>query len=411
MNAQPQRFTAIARGLLMTLLAIFSVGVSSCFDDRIPNPIDRVKLVDAIRIGSVTQKLMKDIMATKPEFSGLINYIQHDITLYRIIYKTEFKGKTIQASGLISLPKGLENAPIMSAQHGTIFAENSAPSNFLVNVLTGGQVGFELFGATGFITVIPDFIGYGRSGNIVHPYFDRALTASATIDMLIASKEFLTENNLTFSDKLFLFGYSEGGFATLATLRELEENSTYGISVTASAAGAGGFDIQGIMDHVLHLETHPEPGFLGYVVRSYNETYEWKRPYTDFFKEPYASRIEDGLLDGNYTKEEVNERLTTKLDSLLNPSFEANLTNGSDTLVLKAMEQNSVHNWVPQGKVRLYHSPQDEVLTITNTINTYNNMLSLGAKDLEFVQLGGTSHATAALKMIEEVMPWFISLK
>jgi pimeloyl-ACP methyl ester carboxylesterase len=406
-------FSKTTRSALALIGLLSLAWLAGCGPENAIDPTEnRVKLEHYVKLTTISKSVIRGVSAQNDVFAQLTPFMDYDMTLYRVIYKTNYLGEEILASGLVSIPQGVEEAPpLLSAQHGTIFGDNAAPSNFVVNLLTGGVLGLELFGAAGYITIVPDFIGYGQSGNIQHPYYDKALTASATIDMMLASKEFLAEIGITYSDKLFLFGYSEGGFATMATLQALEEQPSLGLNVTAAAAGAGGFYIKGIMNHVLGLEEHPEPGFLGFVVRSYNQTYGWRRPYTDFFQEPYATRISDGLLDGGFTKDEVNAQLTTVLADYIQPDFKQGLLDGTETEMLEAMARNTVHNWAPKGNLRLFHSPNDEVLTIQNSHQTLDSLHAAGATHVTLHETGGNSHAEGVFHVIEEVIVWFNSLK
>ena len=398
----------IKKQLLSICLLISLLFISACNDDEGEMSVPEGDYVYSSSLAFQFTPPILISIALQQNLSDFVDYIDHPVTAHRIVYKTQFKGEQILASGVIAIPEDISNPPILSAQHGTIFADSKAPSN--LDVLAGRLSGFEFFASAGYITVIPDFIGYGESGNIVHPYYREDYTASATIDMLRAAEEFLEFKNITPSNKLFLFGYSEGGFATMATLKEMEANPELGFSVTAAAAGAGGFDIQGIMDHVLDLETHPEPGFLSFVVHSYNTSYDWNRSYTDFFQEPYASRVPD-LLDGSLDKNQINAQLTDTINNFVNLAFKDSVQNDLEVQLTNAMIENSVHDWLPQSKLRLYHALLDEVLPISNTEFTYQTLLSNGALDVSFDTVGGNSHAEGALETIEAVIPWFNSLK
>lgn len=415
------KINAIIKQLLLAFTFLLAAGLilSSCGGTEDPTPdIGREdnsgpsRLFRSVKITTITKDVLRGVAAQNEIFEPLIQYMDYDMSLYRIVYETNYKGVDILVSGLISVPEGIENPPLLSAHHGTIFANNAAPSNVIVNLASGGILGYELFGAAGYITFVADYIGYAESDGVQHPYYDKDLTASTIIDMIIAGREFLDQEGITYKDDLYLMGYSEGGFATMATLQALESPSdTLNYNIKAVAAGAGGYDIKGIMDDVLNRTEHPEPGFLGFVLRSYNETYEWNRPYTDFFQEPYASRIANGLLDGGNTKDGVNEQLTSVIDDYIQPDFKSGLLNGTATQVLDAMNKNTVHNWTPQAEVRFYHAAADEVLTIDNSRFTVHNMENLGAPNVSLHEISGNSHREGAFTMIIEVVEWFNSMQ
>lgn len=399
----------VLKRLPISCLLLCLLVISSCKDDEGNN--ESVPEGDYVKSSSLAFQFTPPLLVTialQQNLGDFTSFIDHPVTAHRIVYKTQFKGEEILASGIVAYPEGVTNPPMLSAQHGTIFADAKAPSNF--DILNGQMSGFEFFASAGYVTIIPDFIGYGESVDIVHPYYRKDYTASATIDMIKAAEEFLAFKNITPSDKFFLFGYSEGGFATMATLQEIESTPSLGLNVTAAAAGAGGFYINGIMDHVLNLQTHPEPGFLGFVAHSYNTSYDWNRSLSDIFQEPYASRLPD-LLDGSKDKDQINAQLTTTIDEFINQGFKDSVLNDLEVQMTAAMMENSVHDWAPKSKLKLYHSLDDEVLTIENTDFTYRTLQNNGALDVSFDTVGGNSHAEGALKTIEAVIAWFDTMR
>ncbi|MDB5009380.1 MAG: putative Lipoprotein, partial [Mucilaginibacter sp.] len=232
--------------------------------------------------------------ATVKGFVSYLPVIQYDVDFYRITYYTTYNGNKIQASGLLAIPKNMTTTPaLLSAQHGTIFSDADAPSNFPT-----AFTGFELFASAGFITAIPDFIGFGVSKDIVHPYYDMQSSASAVVDMLKASKYFLKTQNRAVSNKIFLVGYSEGGYVTMAAQKAIETSGDNNLSLTAAAEGAGGYDVTGMLAKVATVPTYPDPSFFAAFILSYNTTYGFNRPLTDYFNQPYAGEIPQ-LLDGS----------------------------------------------------------------------------------------------------------------
>ena len=62
----------------------------------------------------------------------------------------------------------------------------------------------------------PDYLGLGVS-NMLHPYHYAEATASAVIYMVRAGKLFSNSSNeLQHNSQLFLTGYSEEGYASMA---------------------------------------------------------------------------------------------------------------------------------------------------------------------------------------------------
>ncbi|WP_242920927.1 alpha/beta hydrolase family protein [Pontibacter liquoris] len=332
------------------------------------------------------------------------NEVKYDVDIYKLVYTTTYQGKAIQASGLVCVPKGMSTpAPILSMQHGTIFAEQEAPSHY--ERLSDQQ----LLASAGYVTLIPDYIGFGESKQIFHPYFDQRHSALAVIDMIKAAKLLCKEKDVALNDKLFLTGYSEGGYVTLAAQQEIETNAVHGLKVTASAAGAGGYDVLGLVGMVTSGVPYYFPVSIAYLLQAYNYTYTWHRPLTDMFQNPYASELPK-LFNGVNTGMAINEKLPQDIRKLLSPTFYAALQDNSQELRLKrALYVNSFPEWTPQSPTRLYHGTNDIIIPFQNSKETYQRFVAQGAKKTEFIPVEDGTHESAYKPMMQSVVPWLKS--
>ena len=68
--------------------------------------------------------------------------IKYDAVILKVVYRTKYKGETINASGLVILPSTEDEVDMLSFQHGTIGSDAEAPSNI---TFTGSGSNF-LFG-------------------------------------------------------------------------------------------------------------------------------------------------------------------------------------------------------------------------------------------------------------------------
>ncbi|WP_114778213.1 alpha/beta hydrolase family protein [Botryobacter ruber] len=387
------------------LLYVFVLG--GCKDnEEEPTPENNSNFVSATLLGELPKNTLQTY-ATAFGFGNYVVHINYDVSFYRLHYRTRFKGQEIEASGLVAVPRGTTAAPaLLSAQHGTMFREADAPSNF-PNTFSG----FELFGAAGFVTAIPDYIGMGASKSVVHPYYDEAHSAAAVVDMLKATKHYLQTQNIAFSNKLFLVGYSEGGYVTLAAQKEIETTPGHNLAVTAVAAGAGAYDLPVMMNMVATASSYSNPAFLVKMVHAYNNTYNWNRPLTDFFRTDYAAAI-PGLLDGTKSLEQINQALSPSPAELLNPTFYQNLqsTTGEMELKQKLVENSFFLTWNPKSPTRLYHGTQDESVYYRTTETAYEKFSAGGAANVELVPIEGGTHVSSIEPMMIDALLWFKSL-
>ena len=106
--------------------------------------------------------------------------LEYDVEIYKVNYLTNYKDEEITASGLVILPKVTSSVGILSFQHGTIAAHNQAPTALALN--SGELILYAALASPGFITIVPDFIGFGASAELMHPYYVEDLTASSILD-------------------------------------------------------------------------------------------------------------------------------------------------------------------------------------------------------------------------------------
>ena len=170
--------------------------------------------------------------------------------------------------------------------------------------------------STGFITVLPDLLGFGDSDEIFHPYYVEDPTATAVTDLLRAAATLADEKEVEFNQRLFLAGYSQGGYATLATHKALEADPLEDFDLIASFPGSGGYDIQSLQEYFFSLNTYNDPYYLAYVGLAYQSYYGEANLIDEFFNEPYASRI-PGLFDGVNAAGDINAQLTEEIPALV----------------------------------------------------------------------------------------------
>lgn len=349
---------------------------------------------------SVPKQMLQSI-ATSQGYATYGNQIKYGVSVYKVIYNTTYQSKAIRASGLVCVPQNMTTpAPVLSAQHGTIFKHSEAPTNFT------DLSGFELFAAAGYVTLIPDYIGFGESKDIFHPYYDQKHSALAVVDMIKAAKAFAEEQKVPLNDKLFLVGYSEGGYVTLAAQKEMETNPTHGLQVTASAAGAGGYDLTAMLAGVASGQPYAYPAYLAYVLQSYIYTNNWNRPLTEFFQEPYANKL-PALFNGENGGSAINRDLTKEPEKLFAPTFFKALKEADKETALKqALQANSFLDWVPQSPTRLYHGTADDIVPFGNSKITYDRFIAKGARQTELIPIEGGTHGSSFVPMLQTLIPW-----
>jgi pimeloyl-ACP methyl ester carboxylesterase len=373
---------------------------SGCRVDEVTQPEN---VVPARTLVSSTPIAQYTVAQLRSNYTGVLSalqfFIRYGIKVYKLEYTTtNTDGKSVTASGVIIVPapeNGTASLPIMSMQHGTILSDSDAPSYFQSSseVNTFGSV----FASQGYIIVAPDYIGYGASKDLPHTYEHRNGLATASLDMLRAARNFLSDNatsNVSWDKRLFLAGYSEGGYATLALQKKIEEETKGEFNLVASSCGAGAYDKPTFMRTIVNEQTSGIASvnrLYVWVLQTYNRIYGLNRPMSYYFKEPYASQI---------ASQGVNANINVSLNTTFTDSFKQAINNGTDTDFLKAVQDNDIHDWKPSTPTRLYHGDADETVLFQNSQNTYDAMQKRGASNVALYRLAGRTHATGIFDFV-----------
>lgn len=364
-------------------------------------------LVSSTQLGSFTKAQLAQKIAAAgfvdAQTSQFLNLLlQRDINAYRITYKTKnTDGTTITASGALLVPVAIdgESFPMVSQQHGTITSEAQAPSNF-TDASEAASIG-TLFASSRYIISCPDYIGYGESKNVPHPYLHRQTEASASLDMLRASKEFLAQNNVKWDNRVFLSGYSQGGHATMSLLKMMEEQFPTEFTITAVTCGAGPYNVEGFMQDLITKETHGIPAYNNLYIRTlqtYNRVYGLNRPMSFYFLEPYATQITSNQPNVNVS---INKAFTD--------AFKTGVTSSSDAAFLTAVRDNNVYDWKPKTPLQLYHGTADLQVFYRNSTDAFTAMKARGVTTIELITVPNKDHGPAIQDYLTGTFTFFAS--
>ncbi|XOV94747.1 MAG: alpha/beta hydrolase family protein [Bacteroidota bacterium] len=385
----------IARlNLSHTIFLVLSVAFYSCNKDNDGGPSFNY-VVEYEEVANIQALTVKNAIL----FLGLdipVEDLEYDVDVYKVSYHTNYKGEQITASGIVAIPDMDRAKGTISFQHGTIASDDQAPSN---NLSTNDLIIYATMASAGVIVSIPDYIGFGSSVDIMHPYYDEELTASVIADQLYATSELADALEVSRSNDLYLVGYSQGGYATMAAHKYFEQVGIDNYSLKASFPAAGGYDVKGVRDFFFEQETYDEPYFIAYVAESYRITYDWEEPLTQYFKEPYASRIPN-LFGGDLSGSQVNAQLTTVIADLVAEDYLTNTDAETYDKINRAFEENSLTDWTPGIDMYMYHGSADVTVPYQNSINVFN---TLNSNAVTFLTIQDGTHSTSFLPYLEDV--------
>lgn len=310
------------------------------------------------------------------------------VACYRLTYWTpDVAAALVTASGLVCLPQPRSGGnPVLSYQHGTIFQDPEAPSSILTS--NEGKLG-AAFAALGYIAVLPDFIGYGASTNALHPYVHAGTLASTTVNMNRAARSFLAQRGIapTGNGKFFLTGYSEGGYATLAAQKLMEQTLAAEFPITASEPGAGPYDLTGTSRTLLSSPTQTQPAFTGFFIKAYDAIYNAPSELTRYFTAGYASVV-DTHFDGSFSRNQIRDALGgagVATNALFDPAFLASFLNAGEAALKADIAANDIYNWAPTVPTRLFHGVDDDIVPYANSSTAAAAMSANGSTTVTVV--------------------------
>lgn len=399
---------------LMVLFA--GLFLHSC--DQTDEPEDKVYdnfISNELKFEITTQEAIAKLTtfaAIMPETSLLGAVVKSDIEVHKITYKTTFKEANIQASGLVCLPKTAGDYPVLCFQNGTNTLHSEAPTenpkSDLLSIL-------ESVASMGFIVVIPDYIGFGASSKLTHPYLHAESTTKSILDMLRAVNQFGTEDDVLAkpTKDLFIFGYSQGGWATMQLQKSIEKDYSTEFNLIASSCAAGPYSIEYMNKFITEKEDYPMPYFLTYLLNSYTAIGLVNNPLSDFIQAPYATKI-PGLFDGKHSGGEINAELTTQMSTLLTTEYRTGFaTDTKFAGVRSAFVANSIEPWLISTPTRLYHGANDEFIPPALSQKMLLDFKAKGVSDakIESIVIPGVDHSLGVIPVGFQTILWFLTLK
>lgn len=232
-----------------------------------------------------------------------------DVLIYKIEYETVGgANEPTTASAALMIPSGLGSnctgsRPLVLYAHGT-----STDRTFDMTNLNNAEAlsMAAIFASQGYIVVAPNYAGYDTSTLPYHPYLIAAQQSKDMIDALTAARKALPLASATLTGdngKLFITGYSQGGYVAMATHRAME---AAGMTVTASAPMSGPYALAAFADAVFYGAVNGgAPISTTLLSTAYQHAYGniYGSP-SDVFEPQYVSGIET-LLPTTLTRSEL----------------------------------------------------------------------------------------------------------
>ena len=355
-----------------------------------------------------TDRLNRILQVETPKFSGIpVTYTpaRNAVRLYRVTYPSvvpERGNKPTVATGLLAIPDSKDtNFPLVSYQHGTVYGKQEVPS--FPDQSSETQLMIAQFAGQGYLVIGADYFGLGASAE-PEGYMVKASHQQATYDMLLASRAVLDQMKLG-SNRLFLAGWSQGGFVTMALLEKLE---SAGVVVQAAATASAPVDVFAALNGFLNFPRKIDASWVTtlFILSSFS--------FEKYYSVPGLARalIND---DAYEISRKAYERLPfnaadvpTDLRKLVRPEyFDAQYFASSAYGRLTA--QTEAYRWIIKTPVRNFYGETDEVISVGlgQLAMTYQRSIGSGNPRVEAVSTGETTHRGTFASAVPQWKSWF----
>lgn len=368
------------------LVACLVLGLTACAK---PAPLSAPEGVELTPL-STYSTLEARIMLWVSGVEGI--NVTDDADLYRMVYRSHnWAGKEIRVSGLLALPRDRKATQLVSFQHGTTTSRDAVPSK---PDGTGIAVSV-VFAGNGFALIAPDYIGLGVSDER-HPYLVADDAARAVTDMIDAARKIEGVP----AGPVFLSGFSQGGAASMATVRALEAR---GEKVLGAAPVAGAYDMRNTsLPAAMKGGAKQHSLYLAYIVWGYSDRYH--HSLTSVLTPDYAAVVAD-LFGHPHSPSEFIEALPANPRDMFTPAFLAAFDGNGDHWFLNALADNDLSNWKPATKMRLYYGSADTDVVPEEALSAAKKMRALGG-DVQAVDAGPVGHDPSMLAAAPGILAW-----
>ena len=307
------------------------------------------------------------------------------------------QGNPVELSAVIYIPdaalKGTKALTGISlTNHGTIASNAECPTK---NTQFEGALAWK-----NYAILMPDYYGFGVSADRPQAYLDAETTARGNIDAYFAAAQLLKDREVQIPDKLYSFGYSQGGFNSMANLKYVSMHPELGIQFEKVMCGGSPFDVELTWNAYTQGTFRNAIGFVPLTVVSVNESQRLNIDYASLFKGNLLTSWREWILSKKYTLSKINELLgTTNLSDILHEDIMTGRGSAYETILGVCRRYSLMSGWTPASgtKIILFHSAQDDTVPYANlaAMKTFLDSAAPGSYSVSEGNYGG--HVNAVL--------------
>ena len=262
--------------------------------------------------------------------------------------------------------------------HYTILRSDEAPSASEVFDLQA--IGLS----KGMAVVAADYEGFGATGDRLQAYCFAEANARASIDALLAAREWLTKQGYTLSDSILNYGYSQGGQTAMAALKLSQTEYRGRVLFLKTIAGAGPYDLRLTFRKFLDWKKIGQPAVLPMSLVSLNDLFQLGIKDKEVFLEPLASNVKSWIISKKFSMEEFKLLLgTDSIAKYIQPAYCDSTTSQMQRVLSYVDRMRFTDGWTPDSDsdIKLYHSLNDDLVAPENSKQMHQWLLNQGVQN------------------------------
>jgi hypothetical protein len=363
------------------------------------------------QVGRWDADRLNRILATDaPAFFGVpvaATPARQAVRLYRVTYPSvvsERGNRPVMLSGLLAVPEGSATTlPLVSYQHGTVYGRQQVPS--FPDQSPETQLMLAQFAGQGFALIGADYIGMGESTE-PQGYMVKASHQQATADLIPAARAVLAALGIA-APSLFLAGWSQGGYVTMALLERLE---AIGVPVRAAVTASAPVDPWAALNGFLAFPRPNDASWITtlFILVSFSyETYYGipglarsllKPEHYDIARQAWAGEAVDPA------------RIPTVLRDLVADEYFDPAFFGASALG-RLLAANQAYRWVIGTPVRNHYGENDEAIRVGLGRLAMEFQRAIGNDRVEAISAGAdATHRGTYARSVPAWKTWFDSL-
>jgi pimeloyl-ACP methyl ester carboxylesterase len=283
--------------------------------------------------------------------------------------------------------------------------------------MDGGQWEINtILASTGYVVTMTDYLGLGDSDPRIPipPYSHGYSESNAMINILRAARLIADTLEVALNEQIFILGYSQGGAATAATVKEIQQNYESEFTVTASAPMSGAYDFSDAqVDLIASTDPYPTPAYFPYIILSYQSVYNnlFTSP-SEFLKSPYDTLLPPLYYAGNSGLNALNNLCDpVPRNMVIDSVMDDFLNNPNHPMRLNLLDNDLINGWFPTSPMKLFYCNGDDQVTSLNAEKAYTTWTNAGAPFLEKADFGNFNHNTCAPFTFINAKNYFDSFK